>query len=198
MRSRIVVAVVFVALALILVGCGGGNDQATTPEDTAQTQSAAAPAAPVPAAAVAPVDKSPTETVVYEPFPRTAQTPAAVTERLDAKQPMIVFFFDSTQKDTNDQQDAISAVLDDYRGAIDLVSFDVSKYVKTNSDGSVVIDPAFTSDPAAQQAAALAGDLGVSYTPYIVLTDAEGYTVARYRGTVDAKDLELGVLRATS
>ena len=197
MRSRIVAAIALVVLAVILVGCGGG-DQTTTTEDTTQAQGTAAPPAPAPAAEAPPVDKSPTETVVYEPFPRTAQTPAAVTERLDAKQPMIVFFFDSTQKDTNDQQDAISAVLDDYRGAIDLVSFDVSKYVKTNSDGSVVIDPAFTSDPAAQQAAALAGDLGVSYTPYIVLTDAEGYTVARYRGTVDAKDLELGVLRATS
>jgi len=37
-------------------------------------------------------------------------------------------------------------------------------------------------DPAAQQTAALTSDLEVSYTPYIVITDANGYTVARYRG----------------
>lgn len=197
MRSRIVVAIVFLALALVLAGCGGGAEETTTTEDTAQTQSTAVPAAPT-AAAAAPVDKSPTETVVYEPFPRDAQTPAAVTERLDAKQPMIVFFYDSTQKDTNDQRDAINAVLEEYRGAIDLVSFDVSTYVKTLPDGSVTIDPAFASDPAAQQAAALASDLEVTYTPFIVLTDADGYTVARYRGFIDEKNLELGVLRATS
>jgi ABC-type glycerol-3-phosphate transport system substrate-binding protein len=197
MRSRIVAAIALVVLAVILVGCGGG-DQATTTEDTTQAQGTAAPPAPAPAAEAPPVDKSPTETVVYEPFPRTEATPEAITQRLDAKQPMIVFFFDSTQKDSNDQREAIDAVMEKYRGAIDLVSFDMAAYVTTQPDGSIVIDPAFASDPAAQQAAALASQLGVSYTPYIVLTDSDGYIVGRYRGFVDAKDLELGVLRATS
>ena len=199
MRSRIVVATVFVALALILVGCGGGGDQATETQGSTETQQSAPPAAPAaPGAVVVEVDNSPTETVVYEPFPRNAETPQAITERLDAKQPMIVFLYDSTQKDTNDQRAAIDAVLDDYRGAIDLVSFDVSKYMTTQPDGSIVVDPAFASDPAAQQTAGLVSSLEVTYTPFIVITDADGYIIARFRGVVDAKDLEREVLRATS
>jgi len=100
------------------------GDQATETQDTAGTE-VAAPAAPAaPAAEAVPVDNSPTETVVYEPFPRTDQTPQAIVERLDAKQPMLIFFYDSTQKDSNDQRAAIDAVLDEYRGAIDLVSYE--------------------------------------------------------------------------
>jgi len=198
MRSRIAVAIALTVLALTLVGCGGGEEATETPETT--DQAATAPAStPAPAAEAAPVDLSPTETVTYEPFPRDPQTtPEAVVERLDAQQPLLVFFYDTTQKDTNDQQAAISAVIDDYRGAIDLVSFDVGKYLTTTSDGSVEIDPAFSQDPAAQQTAQLVSELGVSYTPYIVITDSNGYIIARFRGIVDDKTLQQEVLRATS
>jgi len=198
MRSRIAVAIGLLVLALAVVGCGGGGDEAAQAPDATVDQAAPAPPAQGGAAAAAPVDLSPAEPAKYEPFPRDEQTtPPAVIERIEARQPLLVLFFDPAQKDTNDQRAEVDKVIDDYRGAIDLVSFDVGKFVKTNTDGSIEVDPAFAQDPAAQQSARLVSTLGVSYTPYIVITDSNGYITARFRGFVDAKDLQREVLRAT-
>ena len=205
MRSRVVAAVLAVTLvltAVVLVGCGG-NDAVEEPTRT-EAQAPVTPVTPAAATEASP-DRSPTETVVYEPFPTDPEiTPKAVTDIIAAKQPMMVYFYDSTQKTTNDEEagvdgkGGIDKIMEDYRGAIDLVSFDVGQYLTTEPDGSITVDPAFAKTPEAQQAAALAAELDVSFTPYVVIVDAEGYIIARFRGWDDYKDLEREVLRATS
>lgn len=209
MRSRALAAVLalaVVAASLAVTGCGGGADE---PAETTQQPAAQAPAAPPPssagAAAATPPDRSPEEPNPYEPFPTNPQvTPKAVLDLIESQQPMIVYFYDSTQKTTNDEnagidgESGLDKIMSDYRGAIDLVKFDIGRYVKTKSDGSVVVDPAMAEDEAAQQTVALANQLGVSFTPYLVIVDSEGYVTARFRGWDEYKDIELEVLRATS
>jgi len=206
MRSRIVAVVLALALALtaaLLVGCGGGDDGVEQPTTTGEAP--VTPPAPAGTAAAAPADRSPTETVVYEPFPTDpAITPEPVLQLLEAKQPMMVYFYDSTQKTTNDEakgiddKGGIEEIMSQYRGAIDLVSFDIGRFITTNPDGSITVDPAFAEDAAAQQAASLAAELGVTFTPYVVIVDGQGYIVGRFRGWDDYKDIEREVLRATS
>lgn len=209
MRSRFVAVALVLALglaALLLVGCGGSTAEEPTTTDTT-AQAPATPAAPAnAAAAVAPVvDRSPAEEVVYEPFPTDPQvTPEPVLQLLQAKQPMIVYFYDATQKMSNDEKEGVDGkggldvIMSDYRGAIDLVSFDVGKFVKTGSTGKITVDPAFSDSASGQQTAALAAELGVDFTPYLVIVDGDGYIIARFRGWEDTENIEREVLRATS
>jgi len=206
MRSRVVAAVLAVVLVLaafVIVGCGGGEEPETTAPTTAETP--VTPPPPAEGGVTEATDLSPEEPSVYEAFPTDpAITPKAVLDLIESKQPMMVYFYDPSQKDTNDESQGIDGeggldqLMDDYRGAIDLVSFDIGRFVQTASDGTVVVDPALANDEAAKQAAALASELGVSFTPYVVIVDGEGYIIARFRGWDDWKDIEREVLRATS
>jgi hypothetical protein len=206
MRSRvaaIVLAMVLVLAASVLTGCGGA---AVEEPQTDVSVVAVVPApAPQPDAATAVVDRTPAESTAYEPFPTDPDvTPTAVQELLQAKQPMLVLFYDSTQKTTNDERtgisgkDGIDKLMSDYRGTIDLVSYDIGRFVTTAADGSISVAPEFADDAAAQQAVTLATTLGVKFTPYIVIVDGKGYITARFRGWDDYKDIEREVLRATS
>lgn len=207
MRSRFVAVALVLALALatfLLVACGGSNaEEPATTDTTAQTP--VTPAAPASAGVVPAVDRSPAEEVVYEPFPKDPQiTPKPVLQLLEAKQPMIVYFYDTTQKTSNDEKEGVDGeggldlIMSDYRGAIDLVSFDVGKFVKTSSTGKITVDPAFADSASGVQTASLAAELGVDFTPYIVIVDGDGYIIARFRGWEDTENIEREVLRATS
>lgn len=207
MRSRfaaIVLAIILAVVAASLVGCGGGA-AVEEPQDVGQTSAAPAAPAAVTQPDAAPVDRSPEETSAYTPFPTDPNvTPKAVLELIEAKQPMMVFFYDSTQKTTNDQTKGISGksgiekLMSEYRGTIDLVSYDIGRFVATAADESISIDPKFAETTSAQQAVSLASTLGVKFTPYIMIVDANGYIIARFRGWDDYKDIEREVLRATS
>lgn len=208
MRSRFVAVALVLALGLatfLLVGCGGSNAEDQTTTDTT-AQAPATPAAPANAAAVEPaVDRSPAEEVTYEPFPTDPQiTPEPVLQLLQAKQPMVVYFYDTTQKTSNDAKAGVDGkggldqIMSDYRGAIDLVSFDVGKFMKTSSTGKITVDPTFADSASGQQTASLAAELGVDFTPYIVIVDGDGYITARFRGWDDIENIEREVLRATS
>lgn len=208
MRSRFVAVALVLALGLatfLLVGCGGSNAEDQTTTDTT-AQAPATPAAPANAAAVEPaVDRSPAEEVTYEPFPTDPQiTPEPVLQLLQAKQPMVVYFYDTTQKTSNDAKAGVDGkggldqIMSDYRGAIDLVSFDVGKFMKTSSTGKITVDPTFADSASGQQTASLAAELGVDFTPYIVIVDGDGYITARFRGWEDTENIEREVLRATS
>jgi hypothetical protein len=208
MRSRFaVVALVMVLIvaAVLVVGCGSSGVEEPATDTTAQTPAAPAAPASTVAAETAAADRSPTETVVYEPFPTDPQvTPKAVLDLIQAKQPMVVYFYDSTQKTTDDQskgvdgEGGLTKIMSDYRGTVDLVSFDVGRYMKTSSTGAVRMDAEFVGDSAAQQAASLGAALGVDFTPYVVIVDGDGYIISRFRGWEDIKDIEREVLRATS
>lgn len=184
---RLVAALVLATFVLALAGCGGGGEAeapATTPAPAAAPTPppVAVPAASGPDLSAEPVSDS------WDKFPTLhGAQPEIVKELLESKQPMLLLFFDSDQTDSADQRKAVAAVMKKYRGLIDLVSYDVSKGLeKTTLDSA---DTAEFSN--------LTGQLGVRYTPYIVIVNADGYITWRARGIVDAKLIEKAVLRAT-
>ncbi len=193
---RTVAVLVVALLVLALVGCGGGaaEEPATTPD--------AEGAAPPPSAEeeVA-VDLSPPEPQEYVPFPVDSElgVPSAIQSRLDAGQPMIIIFYDDTQKTTDDQEQIVRSVTDAYRGLIDVVSFNLAGYVTQDAQGTISVEPGLTEDKTAKQVLRLidADHLDVRFTPFIIVVDHNGYVTWRYRGISDDKNLEREVLRVT-
>jgi hypothetical protein len=181
---RIVAVMVVVAVAFALVACSSGTETATTTAPEVKAPPAAA------AAAAAPTDKSPKQAVTNAQFPTDpTSVPQTVLDRLKAKQPMLVFYYDSTQLVTNDQRTEIDEVMEKYRGLIDLVAYDVQE----GQPGA-----AKSADPEIKKAMAMAGTLGVTFQPYVLFVDRYGRITARFSGFVDAQILEREVLRATS
>jgi len=179
---RIVVAVLAVGLALSMAGCGGGD-----PETTETTPPAATPAAGTPAETPVLTDRSPVEQGAPEPFPSLEGTtvPEMLAAKLQAGRPLLVFFYDRTELETKPQRAEIDDVLSEYRGLIDLVTFDVGA-----TTGGVATD-------GAKQAVALANGLRVSSTPYIIIVDGNGFITWRWLGYVDREIINKEVLRAT-
>lgn len=180
---RIVVAFVVLSMTFVVAGCGGAEEPAA---DTAG-EGTAPVVAPVADATPEVVDRSPVETGYPVKFPgiTSVESPAAIQQKLDDGQPMVLFFYDGTQLVTKDQRTELDAALAEYRGLIDLVSFNVAS--STDSEASAD----------AQIAAAVASDLGVSATPYILLVDGNGFITWRYKGYVDREVIGREVLRAT-
>jgi len=181
---RIIVAILAAGLALSIAGCGGGGD--AEPADTGTTVTpapAAAPAVEVPTV----TDRSPVEEGAPEAFPTLEETtvPETLGAKLDAGRPLLIFFYDRAELETKGQRAEIDAVLAEYRGLIDLVTFDVGG----KQDGA--------ASDAAKQAVALANGLRVSSTPYIIVVDGNGYITWRWLGFVDREIINKEVLRAT-
>ena len=194
---RRTVAVLIVALlALTLVACGGG----TAEEEPVATPDAGEAAPPPPVEEVA-VDVSPLEEQVYKAFPVDSElgVPEAIQSRLDAGQPMIIVFYDDSQKTTDDQEAIIRSVTETYRGLIDVVSFNLGAYVTQDTAGVITVQPGLSEDETAKQVARLidSDHLDVRFTPFIVVVDDQGYVTWRYRGISDDKSLEREVLRVT-
>lgn len=180
---RIVVALITLSLAFGLVGCGGGGDEAT---DAGTDTATDAPVVVPQTTEEAEVDRSPVETGFPEPFPaiESTEVPSAIQQKLDDGRPMVLFFYDSAEVVTKDQRTELDAALKEYRGLIDLVTYDVA-----GKDG--------TSDEDAQLAAVLASDLGVASTPYVIMVDGNGFITWRFQGYVDRDVIDREILRAT-
>ena len=189
-------AVLIVALlALTLVACGGGA--AEEPPVTPDEGAAAPPPPPVDEA----VDLSPLEEQVYEPFPVDSElgVPDAILSRLEAGQPMIIVFYDDSQKTTDDQEDIIRSVTETYRGLIDVVSFNLGAYVTQDAQGTITVQPGLSDDETAKQVTRMidADHLDIRFTPFVLIVDDQGYVTWRHRGISDDKTLEREVLRVT-
>lgn len=193
-RPVAVLIAVMIALTLALTGCGGGGDQAETP--AAAPSPAPTPAA-VPAVVGGPVTGiSDNVPPVFEPFPVGSSIATEVAENVAAKQPTLIYFYDSAQYTAAENRRIIDKVLDDNRGLVDLIAYDVGKYTTVDENGTITVLPAFAKDPTAIVAAGMARTLGASFTPYIVLTDTQGYIVWKFRGLIDKDFLEREVQRA--
>jgi hypothetical protein len=190
---RLVVALVVVAFAFTLTGCGGGDSAA--PADTAGTAPAAAPVASTEPSSVALSDNEPP---VFSEFPTSTAVPKAVRDLIDQKQPTLIYFYDSTQKTSKETRKIINNVLSKNRGLVDLVAFDVGKYVSSDAAKPVTVSKKFAKDAKYQEAIELAQLLNVSSTPYIVLTDGQGYIIWNYKGLADKDFLEREILRASN
>lgn len=199
---RLVVALFALVLVLIVAGCGGGGAAETPPATTTGTSGAAGGAAGAGSSTTAlpePSDRSAVESATFVAFPTGDDIPPDLMYKVTVeKQPTLVYFFDSTQHASKEVRTAIDEVRADNRGLVDLVAYDVGRYLKVNLDGTVEIDSAFADNPSAKSAIQLARNpvIDVSFTPFIVLTDAQGYIIYKHRGLIDRKLLEREVLRA--
>ncbi len=192
---RFVVVLVVALMALTLVACGGGDTE--EPVEAPDTGDAAPP----PPVVEEDPDFSPVEESVFEPFPIDPEIgiPDSIQSRLDAGQPMIILFRDETQETTDDQTVIIEGVMETYRGLIDLVTFDVGRYVKHDDKSAIEVNADINEDDAAKQLARLLDEdhLDIRFTPFTLIVDKQGYVTWRYRGISDDKTLEREVLRVT-
>ncbi len=179
MRKAVVVLVALV-FALALAGCGGGAEEPAASAETpvVETPAAAEPVETEPDRSANDADLEP---VPFPSFVNTG-TPSAIADRLKAGRPMIIFFFDSSQTVTADVRAEVDAVMEQYRGLIDLVTYEVG-------------GP--STDPATAAAAAYASELGAGGTPYLVVVDKGGYITWRWKGFTERGYLQLEVERAT-
>jgi len=193
---RFVVLVLVAVLAFTLVGCGGGAE-----EEPAAEQPAAAPVAPPvqPAGDDAVIaDRSAEETDTFEIFPTGEAVPAALAKKVADKQPTIILFVDGAQKDTNDIKKEVNAVMKSSQGLADLFTYDLGKFASVAKDGTIKVDEAgLKGDPNAAAAVGLARTLGVGFTPFVVVTDDQGYIVFKHRGFIDRDLLEAQVQRVS-
>lgn len=178
---RLVAALVFVALAAGLAGCGGSTQDrggsALPPEGAKPPAKSEEPAYLA--------DRSKNEDAgTPTAFPSFDSTgvPAVIQEKLEAGRAMLILFYDPGQQQTNDVRAEVDAVMRQYRGLIDLVTFNVGG------------DP--TSE-AARAAATYAVELGVSGTPYLLAVDKSGSITWRWKGYVDRGVITREVERAT-
>ncbi|MDY0087679.1 MAG: hypothetical protein RBS78_03930 [Coriobacteriia bacterium] len=194
---KAIAAIIAAMLALTLVACGGGAQD----KEAEQTPEAGAEAEAPPAESESVAEPWPEDEQVYEAFPVAPEVgvPTEIQSRLDAGRPMIVVFYDESQKTTDDQEEVIRTVTDMYRGLVDVVSFNIGTYITRDSKGEISVRPDIDADEAAKKVAALisAEGLDIRLTPFTAVVDGQGYVTWRHRGIGDAKILEREVLRVT-
>jgi hypothetical protein len=176
---RIVAALVIATLAVTLVGCGGGAEETATTEETP-------PATAAPAATAVDVEDRSANDYDLAPaaFPSftTTSTPAVFQEKLDAHRAMLILFYDDKQQVTKDLRAEVDAVMGEYRGLIDFITFGVS---------------GDANDPAVLAAVQYASELGAHTTPYVLIVDKSGFITWRNKGFAERGVLEREVERAT-
>lgn len=180
---RTVVALITAALAFTLVGCGGGAEEpAEAPAET-PAETPAAPAAPAQPEYM--TDRSANdndlEPVAFPSFV-TTETPAVIADKLEAGRPMLILFYDPAQDVTKTLRAEVDAVVGDYRGLIELVTFNVG---------------GLSDSAPTKQAVTYATELGVATTPYLIAVDGNGFITWRWKGYVDRAYIKREVERAT-
>jgi hypothetical protein len=191
---KIVPVLIVAVLALALAGCGGKAAETTAPAPAPAAAPAPPAAAPVAGSVVG--DRSANASAAFEPFPQGAFVPADLKSAIDAKRPTLIYFYDSSNTSKVSRQ-IINEVREDNRGLVDLVTYDIARFVVTSPEGVVTVDPALANDPAASQTVQLARALGVTSAPFAVITDGQGYITWKFRGLVDKVFLEREVQRAS-
>ena len=189
---RLVVAIIAVGLVFTLTGCGGGEEPA--PAETP----VAAPAVAAPSTEPTTIPLSDNEPEIFSEFPTSTAVPKEVRELIDEKQPTLIYFYDSTQNTSKANRKTIDSVLEKNRGLVELVAYDIGKYVSSDAAKPVTVDEEFAKDTKYQESINLARLLDVSFTPYIVLTDGQGYIIWKFKGLTDKDFLEREILRASN
>ena len=163
---RLVVALLVVALALTLAGCGGKTKRHA---DTGTTQRAL-PQRRLPhgvrrqlAMRSSPTVRPPRRSSTPRCPSRPPGLPADIQKRLDKKQPVLLYVFDKTQKSSAETRSEVDAAMKSYRGLIDLVAYDASRYVTTDAEtGAVTVDPKLSADTEASKVVKMLEQLKVS------------------------------------
>jgi hypothetical protein len=185
---RLVIAFVVVTVSFSLVGCGGA-DTSTPPAPTSQDPVEEAPPLNYTEGDVD-GDRTPVEGGYPMAFPTKAEAiPEQVQQRLDDGQAMLIFYYDEGRGDTDEVETEIDAVIEEYRGLIDLIEFEISEGIPAEADEE--------DEEARKKGYLLAIELSVKETPYIIIVDQGGTVTWRARGYVDRGLIEREVRRAT-
>ncbi len=195
---RLTVALIVLMLAFSVVGCGGGGDDpAAAPTDGAPaTDPGAVEGSTEASEQVDPSDPAPA--VTFEPFPEQVELPATLAEDLKSRQPTLLLFVDGSQKVTNEVRAAVDKAMAANRGLVNLYVYDIGKYTTVDAKGTAVVDEArLGKDKEGRIAVNLARDLAVKTTPYIIMTDDQGFIVFRHSGPTDAAFLKMHMERLT-
>lgn len=191
---RIVVALIAATFAFSLVGCSSSTPEPAATEPVAAPEAVVAPAATTGAVTV----MSDQEQDVFEAFPDDPSVPADVKADIEAKQPMVLFFYDTSQYSSKENRKIIDKVMSSNRGLVDLFTFNLGSHFSGDASKPVEVDKEFANDAEYQSHVELARLLGVTSTPFIVVTDNQGYVTWKFRGFVDRDVLERQVLRASN
>lgn len=187
---RLIAAVVVALVALSLWGC---SSPPTAQEISSTALATAPPTAQPTASATASDPLSPTEVVEpYQQFPtKGIQLPNVVADALAAKRPMMLYWYDPSTTASKDQRAAIDAVMEDYRGLIDLITIDFTAGIPTSASQATTLPAEVT------KIELMTAQLKVHTTPYVMFVDRYGRITGRFAGFTDAKLLERETIRAT-
>ncbi|GAB4273349.1 MAG: hypothetical protein Kow0056_00230 [Coriobacteriia bacterium] len=197
---RLFAAFAAVLVALTLTACGGGSEPTTPADEGAQNQEAPpAPGGGGQEEGAGAADVSPVVEGFPMPFPSDPEVvPSAVQERLDAGQPMLIWYFDSEHDSVDDTRKEIDAVLEDYKGLIAKIEFGVAEDMLDVVENGESLGEDLDEEERAdlKKVYKLAGELDIRSTPFIILVDREGTITWMWRGYVDRDTLERQVLYA--
>lgn len=186
---RLFAALILVTVALTTISCGGeGGEVAVVP--TATVDAGAEEQSPREDTLAPTLTVDPDDSKYPMQWPATkSRTPKAVQQRLDDRQPMILVYIDTKQRNTNDQRSEISAVMGEYGDMIDVVYYDITNQLSASKQ---------KDNAEIGKAAALASELGVSFTPHLLFIDQSGRITWEFNGYADRKLIEREVLAPRS
>lgn len=189
-RTTTLLMVAVLAVALLAAGCGGGDD--TAGQGTANTGStAAAPAPPPPPTGTGDEGQLPPveETATAKPFVVAEQTPESFKELIELKTPIVVLFY--TKADP-----ASADTLSEF-GQVERRYANQAEFLKEGMDDVYSIASLPTNkQQAARDAANLADQLGVKFTPEVTIIDRNSMITYQHSGYIDAKTLEAELFKA--
>jgi thioredoxin-related protein len=189
---RVVTALVLVMMAVALAACSSSTSTESTTSTTTATVATSGSSVTAATTATGTDVLSPTQVVASgEMFPTdSASVPQAILDNIAAGKPMLVFFYDPTTKVTTDERKAVNATIKKYRGQIELMAFDYTRGLDSDSSDT-------TLSANVSKIELLANLLKINTTPYIVFVDAYGRITYRFAGYTDHVLLEREALRAT-
>lgn len=124
-------------------------------------------------------------------FPTDAASiPTVVLDNLNAKKPMLIFWYDPTTNVSKEQRTEIDSVMETYAGSIALFSFDYTTGLPSGTGAAAL-------PPEIDKAERMTGLLGVSTTPYIVFVNSAGQITFRFSGFADRSLIKREVMTAT-
>lgn len=183
-RSAILAALLIVAVMSLLVTACGGGSPAPTSSGTAST----APPPP-PSASAAPAAPGVSETETARPFTPTATTPKFFTDLLALKSPVVVIFYTKSAPVWADVSKEVAAVQKRYGNQAEFLEIPIDN---TTSMASL----AASEQAKAREVTNLAEQLGVKFTPYVVIIDRATMITYTHSGYIDDKTLEQALFKA--
>ncbi len=200
------IAAMLVAGAVTLTGCGGGEEESPPPppgetspgsdaSESGDQESAPASAVEATGAASTADTKAPLDLTGIR-FPDDPdKVPEEILVRLDADQPMLVYFYSTDELVEDDLSSEVESVVAEYRGAIDRIEFELSEDSMFTGGGESAVP--IDEDTPMGRMYLLADTLNIRETPVILIVDQDGVITYSNLGYVDSAILEREVLDVT-